>query len=291
MSLSMILLLATALAGFVPAQAQEYDSRGKRDPFLRIPVGSGSYQQPRPEAALQATPATLAALSIGEVSVAGLAFRGRRKLALLRGSGSRTYLSPIGSKLLDGEVVALSPASVTFIRREDAHRVVKWLAQPFPVDQPPPIAIRPSRSKTSDKKLEAVHESFGLDATAEIISLKLVKASLSDFFRVISELGDLNLLIDPDITGTLTLHVRSVPRPQILDAVLSSYGLEKTILGKIARISRRETRDSERKADRLLKKTELLDRQIVTHAKQLNCTSGKEIVSTLKNHLSERGQL
>lgn len=68
----MILLLATALAGFVPAQAQEYDSRGKRDPFLRIPVGSGSYQQPRPEAALQATPATLAALSIGEVSVADL---------------------------------------------------------------------------------------------------------------------------------------------------------------------------------------------------------------------------
>ena len=276
MSLFLILLLAAALALAETAQAQKYDSRGKRDPFLRVPVEAGSHQRPTPEAPLQATPDTLAALSIEQVSVAGLAFRGNRKLALLQGSGPPTYLAPIGSKLRDGEVIELSPTSVTFIRREDAHRVVKWLAQ---------------RSQTSDKKLKAAHESFGPEATAELISLKLVEASLSDFFRVISELGNLNLLIDPDITGRLTLHVQSVSWPQILEAVLNSYGLEKTPLGKIARISRRETRDSERKAKRLLEKTELLDQQLVTRTKQLNYASGKEIASTLENHLSERGQL
>ncbi len=223
--------------------------------------------------------------------MSGLALHGHKKLALLQAAGHHTYLAPIGSKLRDGEVIELSPASVTFIRREDAHRVVKWLAQPSPRKLPRPPASHPSRSQTSDKKLDSVHESFGPKATAEFISLKLVEASLSDFFRVISELGNLNLLIDPDITGTLTLRVQSVPWTQILEAVLNSYGLEKIILGKIARISKRETRDSERKAKRLLEKTELLDQQIVTRAKQLNYTSGKEIASTLENHLSERGQL
>ena len=291
MSLFMILLLAAALACAEPARAQKYDSQGKRDPFLRILVETGPHQRHTPETPPQATPDTLAGLSIEQVSVTGLAFRGRRKLALLQGSGPRTYLAPIGSKLRDGDVMELSPASVTFIRREDAHRVVKWVAQSSPSERPSPTSARPSSSQTSDKKLEAAPRSLEPEATTQLISLKLVEVSLSDFFRVISELGNLNLLIDPDISGTLTLHVQSVPWPQILAAVLSSYGLEETTLGRIVRISRRETRAAERKAKRLLEKTELLDQQIVTRATQLNYTSGKEIVSALQNQLSERGQL
>ena len=291
MSFFIILLLAMALVCGQVAQAQKYDSRGKRDPFFRLQAETGSHQDPLTEAPLQMEPDTLAALTIEQVSVAGLAFRGRTQLALLKGNGPRTYLAPIGSKLRDGEVLEFSPASVTFIRREDALRVVKWVVQPSPRKHPPSTAEGPSRSQTNDEKIGAVRESLGPKATARLVSLKLVEASLSDFFRVVSELDDLNLLIDPDIEGTLTLHVQSVPMPEILETVLNSYGLEKTTLGRIERISKRETRDSERKAKQLLEKTEPLEEQIVTRAKQLNYTSGKEIVNILKNHLSKRGQL
>ncbi len=291
MSFFVIPLLAMALACGQVAQAQKYDSRGKRDPFFRLQAETGSHQDPLTEAPLQMEPDTLAALTIEQVSVAGLAFRGRTQLALLKGNGPRTYLAPIGSKLRDGEVLEFSPASVTFIRREDALRVVKWVVQPSPRKHPSSTAERPSHSQTNDEKIGAVRESLGPKATARLVSLKLVEASLSDFFRVVSELDDLNLLIDPDIEGTLTLHVQSVPLPEILEAVLNSYGLEKTTLGRIERISKRETRDSERKAKQLLEKTEPLEEQIVTRAKQLNYTSGKEIVNILKNHLSKRGQL
>ncbi len=185
----------------------------------------------------------------------------------------------------------LSPASVTFIRREDDHRVVKRVAQSSLSERPSPPMTGPARSRTSDEQGGAGQQRLGPEATTELISLKLVEVSLSDFFRVISELGNLNLLIDPDISGTLTLHVQSVPWPQILKAVLSSYGLQKTKLGRIVRISKRETRAAESKAKRLLEKTELLDQQLITRTTQLNYSSGKEIMSTLENQLSERGQL
>ncbi len=289
MSPFIILLLSAALA--CAETAQKYDSLGKRDPFLRILVGTGSHQGPTPEALPQATPDTLAALSIGQVSVAGLAIRGRRKLAILKGSGPRTYLAPVGSRLRDGDVMELSPASVTFIRREDDHRVVKWVAQSSLSERPSPPMTGPSRSRRSNEQGGAVQQRLGPEATTELISLKLVEVSLSDFFRVISELGNLNLLIDPDISGTLTLHVQSVPWPQILKAVLSSYGLQETKLGRIVRISKRETRAAESKPSGHLEKTELLEQQLITRATQLNYASGKEIVSTLENQLSERGQL
>ncbi len=212
-------------------------------------------------------------------------------MALLQGNGTRTYLALIGSRLRDGEITELSPASVTFVHREDAHRVVKWVSQSSQGRRPHPTSPPSSSSRTSDKKPQAANHRPESEGPAELISLKLVEVSLSDFFRVLSELGNLNLLIDPDISGKLTLHVQSVPWPQIFDAVLSSYGLEETTLGKIVRISRRETRAAERKAKRLLEKTSLLDQPLVTRATQLNYATGKEIVSTLENQLSERGQL
>ena len=45
----------------------------------------------------------------------------------------------------------------------------------------------------------------------EPITVKVVGISLVDFFRTISELSGLNILIDPDVTGSLTLNVEKVP--------------------------------------------------------------------------------
>ena len=96
MSFFIILLLAMALVCGQVAQAQKYDSRGKRDPFFRLQAETGSHQDPLTEAPLQMEPDTLAALTIEQVSVAGLAFRGRTQLALLKGNGPRTYLAARG---------------------------------------------------------------------------------------------------------------------------------------------------------------------------------------------------
>ncbi|MDA2930057.1 secretin and TonB N-terminal domain-containing protein [Acidobacteria bacterium AH-259-O06] len=75
----------------------------------------------------------------------------------------------------------------------------------------------------------------------EPVSQKVVGISLVDFFRTISELSGLNILIDPDVTGSLTLNIERVPWDQLFDAVLQSHGLAIRIEGNLVRISTQQS--------------------------------------------------
>ena len=77
------------------------------------------------------------------------------------------------------------------------------------------------------------------------VSLKVVQISVTDFFRTISELSGLNILIDPEVGGSLTLNVEQVPWDQLFDAVLQSQGLAKRIEGNLVRISTQDKLRSE----------------------------------------------
>ena len=72
---------------------------------------------------------------------------------------------------------------------------------------------------------------------AKPISLKLVEVSLVDFFRVISEVSGLNILVDQDVRGTLTINAKKVPWDQLLEAVLDSHNLTRTEQGPLIRMA------------------------------------------------------
>ena len=76
----------------------------------------------------------------------------------------------------------------------------------------------------------------GDEYSGEPVSLKLVNVPLVDFFRAISELSGLNVLIDPDVQGTITINVEAVPWDQLFEAVLRSHGLMKSISGNLSLI-------------------------------------------------------
>ncbi len=125
----------------------------------------------------------------------------------------------------------------------------------------------------------------------EPVSLKVVGISLVDFFRTISELSGLNFLIDPDVTGSLTLNVERVPWDQIFDAVLQSHGLVKRIEGNLVRISTQKKLIEEQQTQRQLKQARLQAGDTITVSRRLNYAIGTEIMSTLESHLSPRGTI
>ncbi len=128
----------------------------------------------------------------------------------------------------------------------------------------------------------------------EPISLKLVNASLVDFFRAISELSGLNVLIDPDVAGSITINVEEVPWDQLFDIVLRSHRLEKSLQGNLVRISTKETLRREEDARRALKRAEFLAADTQTIAKRLNYADARAVFQGLdqeKAFLSERGEL
>ena len=123
----------------------------------------------------------------------------------------------------------------------------------------------------------------------EPISLKVVGISVVDFFRTVSELSGLNFLIDPDVSGSLTLNVEQVPWDQLFDAVLQSQGLIKTIEGNLVRISTQGRLRAEQLSQRELKQARLEAADTITVSRRLNYAEGDIILPTLQAHLSSRG--
>ena len=125
----------------------------------------------------------------------------------------------------------------------------------------------------------------------EPVSLKLVDVSLVDFFRTVSELSGLNILIDPDVAGSITINVEEVPWDQLFEVVLKSQRLRKRIEGNIVRISTQATVKSEDDAQRALKEAAFLAQDTITVAERLNYGIGTDLVTALEEQLSPRGKI
>ena len=123
------------------------------------------------------------------------------------------------------------------------------------------------------------------------VSLKVVQISVTDFFRTISELSGLNILIDPEVGGSLTLNVEQVPWDQLFDAVLQSQGLAKRIEGNLVRISTQDKLRNEQEIQQQLKEATLLAADTLTVTKRLNYATGEQISGSLEPHLTPRGSM
>ncbi|MGH9340705.1 MAG: hypothetical protein ACRD1R_14205 [Acidobacteriota bacterium] len=112
------LILPLSLAAFGGLlQAQEYDSKGKRDPFANL----AQILEQRPAEIvgpppLNRRPPGLPGLLIQEVNVAGTAANGHEKIVILKGIDDFTYLGRTGSKLFDGYLESIMGDQVVFLR-------------------------------------------------------------------------------------------------------------------------------------------------------------------------------
>src|SRR5512138_1193248 len=86
--------------------------------------------------------------------------------------------------------------------------------------------------------------------TGEPISVNLKDVDLKDFFRLIHEISGLNIVLDPNVKGTLTLVLDNVPWDQALDIVLKNNGLQKELDGNVLRIATLDTMRKEADAQR-----------------------------------------
>ena len=101
----------------------------------------------------------------------------------------------------------------------------------------------------------------------------------------------MNFLIDPDVTGSVTLNVEGVPWDQLLDAVLRSHGLVMRMEGNLVGVSSQIKSIQEQQARRQLEEAQLQTEGTITVSRRLNYAIGTELISTLESHLSPRGTI
>ncbi len=127
--------------------------------------------------------------------------------------------------------------------------------------------------------------------TGEPISVNLKDVDLKDFFRLIHEISGLNIVLDPNVRGTLTLVLDDVPWDQALDLVLANNGLDRKLDGNVLRIATVDTIRREADAQRAKNEAEALSVPKVTFTHFLSYARAADVVPTVKRFLTQRGDV
>ncbi|HEY3172977.1 MAG TPA: secretin and TonB N-terminal domain-containing protein [Thermoanaerobaculia bacterium] len=72
--------------------------------------------------------------------------------------------------------------------------------------------------------------------TGEPISLDVKDADIRDVLLTFSKLARLNMVIDPDVRGSVTVRLENVPWDQALEMILKVNGLGYVLEGNIVRV-------------------------------------------------------
>jgi type IV pilus assembly protein PilQ len=121
--------------------------------------------------------------------------------------------------------------------------------------------------------------------TGEPISLNLKDVDLKDFFRLIHEISGLNILVDPNVTGSVTTVLDNIPWDQALDIVLRNNGLGKVLEGNVLRIAKLDTLAAEQETANKLAAARIDAAPMETVFRPVNYASAQKIAALLKSWL------
>jgi type IV pilus assembly protein PilQ len=154
-------------------------------------------------------------------------------------------------------------------------------------------AIQPAVNLAAEQKAQAGQQpmSVGPKYTGEPISVNLKDVDLKDFFRLIHEISGLNVVLDPNVHGTLTVVLDDVPWDQALDIVLKNNDLARELEGNVLRIATVDTLKKEADGRRAQVEAEALAVEKVSVTRFLSYAHAKDVILTLKKFLSVRGDV
>ncbi|HXY10813.1 MAG TPA: type IV pilus secretin PilQ [Terriglobales bacterium] len=186
-------------------------------------------------------------------------------------------------------------AAAKFVERPEGNLLPTPSAAQNGQDTPaaPALPAQPAVNLAAQQKAQASQEPAKHEPqyTGEPISVNLKDVDLQDFFRLIHEISGLNVVLDPNVKGTLTIVLDDVPWDQALDIVLKNNGLARQLDGNVLRIATIETLRREADAHRAQREAEALAVDKVTFTRFLSYAHAKDLVVTCKKFISQRGDV
>jgi type IV pilus assembly protein PilQ len=154
-------------------------------------------------------------------------------------------------------------------------------------------SITPAVNLAAEQKAQAGQQSAvaGPKYTGEPISVNLKDVDLKDFFRLVHEISGLNVVLDPNVHGTLTIVLDDVPWDQALDIVLKNNDLARELEGNVLRIATVETLKKEADSRRAQIESEALAVEKVSVTRFLSYAKAKDAIVNVKKFLSQRGDV
>ena len=152
-------------------------------------------------------------------------------------------------------------------------------------------AIEPAVNLAAEQRSRPPQAMAGPKYTGEPISVNLKDVDLKDFFRLIHEISGLNVVLDPEVKGTLTIVLDDVPWDQALDIVLKNNTLSRQLDGNVLRIATVDTMRKEAESRRAELEAESMAIEKVTVTRFLSYAHARDVQQTIKKFLTQRGDV
>lgn len=142
------------------------------------------------------------------------------------------------------------------------------LAAP-PREKPPTVEPLPVTRAASAERTTRSAEKTATPASR--ISLDVQDADIKAVFRLLSEVGNVNIVSGDDVKGALSLHIKDVPWDQALDTILGIKGLSKIKKDDIVMVMTQENYQKLKKAEKeaAIKETQIDTEPLITRVVQV----------------------
>jgi type IV pilus assembly protein PilQ len=213
------------------------------------------------------------------------------KTADLKDSGDRTLI----------EVQRTAGASMTAIR--EGNRIV-WL---FAADEHVEPSGTATRVIAKEDAVEVDGEqvaAFLSDVPMQIgpardknkysgrrIDLDLKNADIHNVLRLLSEVGNVNIVTADDVQGSVTIKMKSVPWDQALDVILTAKGLGMVRRGNLLRVAPQGVLEKEREMAIARQKQQVELAPLETRLIPVSYAAAAELSPRVKELLSDRGSV
>ena len=127
--------------------------------------------------------------------------------------------------------------------------------------------------------------------TGEPISLNLKDADIKDVIRTFAQLTGLNIAVDPQVQGSVTVDFTDVPWDQALEIILRQNGLSYVLEGNVMRVGTISRLSEEANASRRLAEEERLNVPLQTISFKLSYARAADVAALLKEMASPRARI
>jgi type IV pilus assembly protein PilQ len=203
----------------------------------------------------------------------------RVQLAVDRAAGSSATAIREGNRivwLFAGEPVVKGMARATeTVARESAVNVDGEEVAAFLSDVPLQVGVPKTDGRYSGRRID----------------LDFKDADIHNILRLLSEVGNVNVVTADDVGGTVTIKMRAVPWDQALDVILTSKGLGMVRRGNLIRVAPQATLEKERELAIAREKQRLALAPLETRLIPVSYAVAAQLQPRVNELLSERGKV
>lgn len=127
--------------------------------------------------------------------------------------------------------------------------------------------------------------------TGDPIDLTLKDADIKDVLRTFAQITGLNIAIDPQVSGSVTVQFEDVPWDQALDLILQQNGLTWVLQGNVMRIGTLDRIAAEQVQTRRLDEESRLNVPLTTVSQKLSYAKANDVATLLQSMASPRGKI